>query len=180
MEILKSEAMFLDGIIQGENIESYQKNFDEVKYLYKNPKIKGNPVVYEVYSFTKGNQTNIGNLIWGLTVLKPILINGECNMTKGHFHKNRDCAEFYFGIEGKGLLLLMNEFGECWAENVFAGSIHHINGKLAHRLVNTGDKDFKVGACWSPMAGHDYRVIEEHPFPYRILKEENEIKIIKI
>lgn len=116
-----------------------------------------------------------GELLWGLTILEPLCVSGECNMTRGHFHQDRNCAEYYFGLGGNGLLLLMDEEGTCHAEKVFKGSLHHISGKLAHRLINTGDEQLKVGACWSPAAGHDYEAIEKREFSYRVFKEDNEI-----
>ena len=46
------------------------------------------PVSYThlVYSYSKGDNI-LGNLQWGLTVLKPVYSFDECNMTKGHFHE---------------------------------------------------------------------------------------------
>jgi len=166
-----------DGVIEGKDVVNAVKKYDEIKYLYKNPR-EDNPVVYEVYSYSQGEDV-LGNLNWGLTVMKPVLSNGECNMTKGHFHVNRDCVEFYFGIAGEGLLLLMDEEGNTWAEKVFKGSLHHIDGHLAHRLVNTGDEDFKVGACWPTSAGHDYQAIEEKEFGYRVYKKDGKIQFVE-
>lgn len=165
------------GVIEGETVEKYEKRYHEVEYLYQE-KREDDPLVYEVYSYTNGENV-LGNLSWGLTILKPIDIHGECNMTKGHFHENKDCVEFYFGVAGEGLLLLMDEAGNTWAEKVTQGSLHHINGHLAHRLVNTGDTDLKVGACWPTAAGHDYDAIVEHEFGYRIFKKNNQIEFIK-
>ena len=121
----------------------------------------------------------LGNLNWGLTVLKPVYSHNECNMTKGHFHVNKDCAEIYFGIAGVGLLLLMDEEGHTWAEKVYEGSLHHIDGRIAHRLVNTGDEDLKVGACWPTSAGHDYHAIEKREFGYRVYKRNGQIEFEK-
>lgn len=40
----------------------------------------------------------------------------------------------------------MDERGYIWAKKVFDGSLYHIKGTIAHRLVNTGNVDLKVGA----------------------------------
>lgn len=165
------------GVIEGDTVEKYEKHYHEVAYLYEK-KINFDPIVYEVYSYAKGENV-LGNLNWGLTVLKPIYIHGECNMTKGHFHENKDCVEFYFGIEGEGLLLLMDETGNTWAEKVYQGSLHYIDGHIAHRLVNTGDTDLKVGACWPTSAGHDYDAIVKREFGYRVFKKDKEIEFVK-
>lgn len=166
-----------NGVIEGQSVDHSIKKYEAVSSLYKN-KREDNPIVYEVYSYSQG-EDKLGNLNWGLTVLKPILSQGECNMTKGHFHTIKDCAEFYFGISGQGLLLLMDETGYTWAEKVYPGSLHYIDGKYAHRLVNTGEVDMKVGACWPTSAGHDYQSVENREFGYRIFKTDKGIEFIK-
>ena len=179
MKVLEPEVIhkIYGGVLEGSPVEKYEKRYHEVSYLYEN-ELNDDPIVYEVYSYNKGNDV-LGNLNWGLTVLKPVCIHGECNMTKGHFHENKDCVEFYFGVEGEGLLLLMDEEGKTWAEKVYQGSLHHIDGHLAHRLVNTGDTDLKVGACWPTSAGHDYDAIMKQEFGYRIFKKDNQIEFVK-
>ena len=178
MKIIEPNALhnIYDDVIRGADVKYYKKQFSEVENLYKNGKgIEATTTVYTVYSYEQGAADQIGNLYWGLTILEPIYINQECNMTRGHFHQDKNCAEFYFGIAGDGLLLLMDEQGTTWAEKVFQGSLHHIDGKFAHRLVNTGDTQLKVGACWPTTAGHDYEAIETCEFGYRILKNDQEI-----
>lgn len=154
------------------------KYIEEMAQIYANSeaaKAAGRTLAYTVYAYTEGDETLKGNLNWGLSVLEPVTVDGEYNMTRGHFHVDRDCAEFYFGISGNGLLLLMDESGKTWAEKVEAGSVHHIDGHVAHRLINSGDVQLKVGACWPTTAGHDYDALEEHPFQYRVFREEGEM-----
>lgn len=171
------------GIMEGEDIKYYIKYLKDVKSLYKSKDMlcKYNPetVVFEVYSFGAGEEKKVGNLYWGMTVMHPVYIEDECNMTRGHFHEDRNCAEYYFGIEGEGLLLLMNDKREMWSEKILPGSLHYIDGKYAHRIVNIGDTVLKVGACWPTTAGHDYASIESEEFPYRIFKIDGRIEIIK-
>lgn len=180
MKIIKPKAFhfFKDGAIEGLNVERYEKTFAEVVNLYQNREKAqelGDTIAYTVYSYEEGNQLQKGNLNWGLTILPPIVIDGECNMTRGHFHEDKNCAEFYCGITGEGLLLLMDADGVTWAEEVSAGSLHHIDGQHAHRLINTGQSDLKVGACWSVTAGHDYVAIENKNFGYRVFNENGAI-----
>ena len=98
MKVLEPEVIhhIQGGVLEGDNAEKYTKYYKEVKELYSGRR-EDDPVVYEVYSYTKGADV-LGNLNWGLTVLKPVLIDNECNMTKGHFHVNKDCAEIYIGL----------------------------------------------------------------------------------
>lgn len=175
MKVVEPQAIhhIIDGVVEGKDVQTYTKMYHEVVGLYEKPR-EDNPVVYEVYSYTKGEDI-LGNLNWGLTVMKPVYSNGECNMTKGHFHLDRNCTEFYFGIAGEGLLILMDEEGNTWAEKIFEGSLHHIDGHVAHRICNIGDVDMKVGACWPTSAGHDYAAIEDKEFGFRIFKEDGKV-----
>jgi glucose-6-phosphate isomerase len=174
----KAKHDFMNGILQGDAVEKSVKLYKDAKHFYKNvdADLRDDTVMYEVYSYSQGDD-KVGNLNWGLTVLKPVTVRGECNMTRGHFHKDLNCAEFYFGFAGKGLLLLMDEEGTCYSEKVFPGSVHHIDGRVAHRLINIGDEDMKVGACWPVQSGHDYERIEKFPFKARIYKDANDIKV---
>jgi glucose-6-phosphate isomerase len=175
MKIVNPKAFISDkNIIEGD-VKHYEKNFSDIKNLYFNSEGYSDTLtMYDVYSY-ENEKENCMSLNYGLTVLHPVYINNECNFTRGHFHENLACAEIYVGSEGEGLLLLMDEDDNITAENIFPGSIHFINGLLAHRLVNTGDSDLKVYATWSPKAGHDYAKVENHPFKYRIYKIDNEI-----
>lgn len=178
MKIIEPKAIhnIYDGVIEGSEVKQYKKYLEQVAGLYKSTKgVTSDSLMYTVYSYEEGNAKKAGDLYWGLTIMEPIYINGECNMTRGHFHQDKNCAEFYFGIEGIGLLLLMDDKGDVHAEKVFKGSLHHIDGNMAHRLVNIGDEQFKVGACWPTTAGHDYESIEKCDFPYRVMKINEKI-----
>ncbi len=168
---------FYDGVLNGKEVISAKKLYRDAQGFYINidETLDKDTIMYEVYSYSKGEPKQVGNLNWGLTVLKPVLVDGECNMTRGHFHEDLDCAEIYIGLGGEGLLLLMDETGQCHAQKVEKGSIHHIDSQLAHRLINTGDCDMKVGACWNTTAGHDYERIEKNPFTVRVFKENEQI-----
>ncbi len=132
--------------------------------------------MYEVYSYERAQKGKSGDLLWGISVLHPVTVNGECCMTRGHWHVDRNCAEFYHGLTGHGLLLFMDENGECFAEEVYPGSLHYIDGKYAHRLINTSDhEDLKVCACWPVTAGHDYAATQQQPFTVRVFRENGQI-----
>lgn len=107
-------------------------------------------------------------LFFGASYLEPGLVGDEYFMTKGHFHTKLEAAEYYWGLRGEGVLLLMDGDRKCWGERVAPGSLHYIPGGVAHRLVNTGDETLAVGACWPSDAGHDYSAIAEHGFACRV------------
>jgi len=111
-----------------------------------------------------------GGLFLGATYVAPGTVGGEYFMTKGHFHAKRDTAEFYWGIQGEGMLLLMNEDRSIRVERVRPGSLHYIPGNVAHRMVNVGDETFVFGACWPSDAGHDYETIRTDGFSARVFR----------
>lgn len=179
MEIREPKYLhdFFDGIITGSNVKCYKKLYKDISFAYasKDETLLDNIEMYEVYYFDEGGKNT---LLWGLTILHPITVNGECNFTRGHFHEDRTEPEIYFGLGGEGLLMYMDEHGNSFCEKVFKGSIHYIHGNYAHRLINTGNVNFKVGACWRAAAGHDYQSIEEKSFPERVYNINNKITLI--
>ena len=127
-------------------------------------------IVYEVDRHQPAAEGTEGALYFGITHIHPGDIGGEFHMTKGHFHANGSRAEYYWGIHGRGVLLLMSRDGETRAEEVRPGSLHYIPGDLGHRLVNTGDTSLDVGACWPADAGYDYGSIAERGFGLRVMR----------
>ena len=122
-------------------------------------------VVYEVESHFPVAGGTEGGLFVGITYIHPGKVGQEYFMTKGHFHAIRNRAEVYICIEGEGMLILMNEdHSRVWAEKMEPGSIHYINGHVAHRTANTGSGVLSVGAVWPSDAGHDYETISERGF----------------
>lgn len=166
---------FFDGVITGNNVQSYKKLYKDISFAYasKDETLADDTEMYQVYHFDEGGNNTI---LWGLTILNPITVNGECNLTRGHFHKDRTEPEIYFGLGGEGLLMYMDEDGKGFCEKVFKGSIHYIHGNYAHRLINTGNIDFKVGACWRSAAGHDYQAIDDKAFSHRVYKRNSRIE----
>ncbi len=179
MKITKAKAYqdYLNGYIEGEGVIVTNKQYKDAKHFYESvdPTIAEDTIMYEVYMCPESEKGNPHALNWGLSVLKPVYVNKECNMTRGHFHADTSCAEIYFGLAGKGILLYMDEDGNCFGEEIEEGSIHYINGKLAHRLINTSQEELRVGACWSLQAGYDYERVEKQPFGVRVFKENDEI-----
>ncbi len=131
-------------------------------------------VMYEGNGFTSVNETE-GHLNWATSVLHPIRVKGECCMTRGHWHVNLNCEEYYWCAGGEGLLMLMDEQGNDWCEKMRPGTLHHIDSHHAHRLVNTGDVDLQVICVWNTNAGHDYARVENNPFPTRVFVRDGKV-----
>lgn len=128
-----------------------------------------NTVIYQVSSYMPVKELTPGGLFMGITTLFPGKVGQEYYMTKGHFHANSDRAEFYWGVEGEGILILMDEQRNVWAERMFPGSLHYIPGKVAHRVANIGYRKLVFSACWPSDAGHDYGTIATQGFARRLM-----------
>lgn len=140
---------------------------DAAAFASENPEA----LIYEVQSFLPVPEGLAGGLFFGISTIYPGAVGGEYYMTRGHFHALKDRAEFYWGIEGEGALVLMGEDRAWTAERVRAGSLHYIPGHTAHRLVNTGNSPLVVGACWPSDAGHDYERIAREGFSVRLYED---------
>ncbi|WP_417883018.1 glucose-6-phosphate isomerase family protein [Vibrio rumoiensis] len=145
---------------------------DEVKHI-ENVQDR---VIYQVEMLPA--QQAEGELNFGVSHIEPGLVGNEFHMTRGHIHQRKEQAEFYFGSQGEGLLLMQTEQGDVSIEKVFPGSIHHIPGFVAHRLINTGDTRLSALAVWPAIAGHNYEFLKEVGFKVRVLKSAMGYKIV--
>jgi glucose-6-phosphate isomerase len=127
-----------------------------------------NTLVYEVQAILPVSEGTEGGLFYGRSIVYPGKVGDEYFMTKGHFHNLPDRAEFYWGLEGEGMLVLMDRQRNTWAEKMFPGSLHYIPGNIAHRTVNTSHQALVIGACWPSDAGHDYAEIAKNGFSSRL------------
>lgn len=129
-----------------------------------------NDIVYSVEMLD--SPADAGALYVGVTHLNAGKIGDEFFMTRGHFHKQREQGEVYFGLCGEGLLLLQTEQGEARLERVAPGSVHIIPPFTAHRLINTGTDILSSLAVWPSVAGHDYAALAGG-FALRVFASDN-------
>lgn len=158
-----------DGILEGSDVAVSEKRLKDAAFFENKEGVDPETLLYTVYSHGDGKGLN-----WGLSVLEPVKVNGQYNMTRGHFHENLDAQEYYWVLGGRGYLLLMDEAGNTWAEVCKPGSLHRIDGHHAHRLINTGDEQLRVACCWPANAGHDYGRVERMPFGDLCMEKEGE------
>ena len=184
LEIMKSSVEL--------NLNDYQMNGDpvinQVRKLNDIPGIfqdKGaytemdqEQLVYTVQAWLPVADGTPGGLFFGASTIYPGKVGNEYFMTKGHFHSLSDRAEFYWGVKGKGMLILMDRNRNTWSEEVFPGSLHYIGGEIAHRLANTGDEKLIVGACWPSDAGHDYEEIAKNGFSAILIEVDGIPKLV--
>ena len=174
--ILVPQTGFTGKHLTGEKIDKAVRKISDLSSIFNDEAAFAaappDKIVYEVESYLPVKDGTTGGLFFGITHLHPGRVGNEYFMTKGHFHKLADRGEFYWGIEGEGMLILMDKNRKTWAEKMYPGSLHYIDGYIAHRTANTGSGIFSFGACWPSDAGHDYDIISQHGFS-KILVEEN-------
>ncbi len=165
---------FSTGIIEGarywkrrlsDMAEAFEVRDAVVKLLKE-----GDPLIYEVYE-VEGVPEQTGELVWSTTVLYPGKVGDEYYMTKGHYHRDLNCAEVYLVLTGRGFLLIKDEKGPR-ALPVQSGSVAHIPPGCAHRMVNTGLSPLVFFAVYPAQAGHDYERARQEGFGLRVIAGE--------
>lgn len=125
--------------------------------------VTGNPLVYTVASVEPAQGS--GDLHYGLGVVQPGRIGDEYFLTKGHLHRWREAAEFYFGLAGEGAMLLEDErTGASRLVALRAGEAVYVPGHTAHRTMNTGSTPLAYLGVYPAAAGHDYGAIAKSNF----------------
>jgi len=164
------------GSIEGTGIETSVKTLGQLGGLFLDKAAWGTidpeTEVYRVRFWRPVPDGTPGGLFWGTTFLQPGLVGDEYFMTHGHFHAQRDRAEFYATLRGTGALILMSEDGQTWLQDMHPGSVHYIPGRLAHRVANTGPEPLVFVASWPSDAGHDYARIRTEGFGKHLLRRD--------
>ncbi|QNN25488.1 glucose-6-phosphate isomerase [Planctomycetales bacterium ZRK34] len=160
------------GQLEGPELATSQRTIGDLSGVFENEAARqamsADRVVYRVTACMPVPDGTPGGLYFGTSFIESGRVGDEYFMTRGHWHRKIDTAEYYWGIAGEGVLILMDEARRCWAERVVPGSLHYIPGRVAHRLANVGDQMLAVGACWGSEAGHDYAAIERDGFSARL------------
>jgi len=180
-EILRPVLFFKNNNLSGDNVETSTKKIADVQEIYANKATKEllDKITYEVTSFLPVKEGDNGGLYFGITYIQPGKVGNEYFMTRGHFHSKINAAEYYWGLQGEGVLLLMDTDRNLTAQRVIPGSLHYIPGGTAHRMVNTGDTVFSFAACWPANAGHNYDEISKNGFSMRLIEQEGKPVLIK-
>jgi len=173
---LETRVNLQDGILSGPFVSESIRTLGQLKGFFGDEharmRMPQDTVVYKVQVHAKEKEGVSGGLFFGTSFLYPGLVGDEYFMTKGHFHARLFCAEYYWCIQGNGVLLLMDTDANWHWERMYPGSLHYIPGNVGHRLINVSDSILSVGACWPSDAGHDYRSIVERGFPVRVKKAD--------
>ncbi len=138
---------------------------------------EGDRLIYEVQGVELPEQE--GQIPHCTTRILPGDVGGEFHMTKGHYHARREQGEVYFGLSGRGLLLLQTEAGATSEIEMMAGSAAYVPPFWAHRTVNIGAEDFVFFSVWEARAGHDYGTIERDGFRKLALRCDGEAAVVE-
>lgn len=165
-----------DGSLQVPGARASEKKLGQLKDIFRDEearrKIDPETIVYRVWWWEPVAGGTEGGLFWGTTEILPGKISDEYYMTHGHRHSIRNRAEFYGTVSGNGRLLLRDENGRVWVEEMTPGSLHYIAGHVAHRTINTGNVPLRFVACWPSDAGHDYDIAGGKGFGARVVEED--------
>ena len=160
------------GIFKGANLAESSKTIGQLTGLFwdegARQKMDQSQLVYSVQAHFPVPAGTAGGLFFGTTWIQPGTVGGEYFMTHGHFHELADRGEYYWGLSGNGVLILMDEQRNGRAEYMYPGSLHYIPAFTAHRVANIGDDELSFGACWPSDAGHNYDEIKKHGFSKRL------------
>lgn len=180
--IMHPEVIFSGTALIGKSVQKLTRTIGDLEGLFRDQKAfeeqDASQIAYKVESYFPIQEGTEGGLFFGVTRLQPGIIGNEYMMTKGHSHVIENRAEFYWGIEGEGMMLFMDKDRNMWAEKMFPGSLHYIKGFTAHRVANTGTSVLSFGACWPSDAGHNYELIAKNGFSKRLMKINGQPQLV--
>lgn len=180
--IVETPYRFEGDRMGGEGAKFSTRLLRDLKGIFADEKafdaMDGNMVAYRVASIEPVPQGTEGGLYMGMTYLSPGKVGNEYFMTKGHYHSKRDTAEYYWGVSGEGVLILMDGERHVWAEKMTPGSLHYIPGGVAHRVANVGSETLIFAASWPSDAGHDYATIATDGFAKRLVEVNGKPELV--
>ena len=116
-------------------------------------------MVYEVTDFKPS--TDAGDMIVGVTRMRPGKVGREYFFTRGHIHANANRPEMYYGESGRGVMLLESPDGEIRTVEIAPRTLCYVPPFWIHRSVNVGDDDLVMTFAYPADSGQDYAIIEE-------------------
>lgn len=181
-EIVFSPYFFTGKEIGGNGVVRSSRTLGDIKDIFADSdavsKMDAGKEVYHVASILPMPEGTPGGIYMGVTCIAPGKVGNEYFMTKGHFHKNPDSVEYYWGVEGQGMLILMDRDGNVWCERMFPGSLHYIPADVAHRVANVGKDELVFAASWPSDAGHDYETIAKTGFARRLVDDNGDPRLV--
>jgi glucose-6-phosphate isomerase, archaeal len=145
---------------------------------YERALAAGDPLLYSVGAVEPAGGE--GDLHYGVGMLMPGKIGDEYFMTKGHLHAWRPAAEFYFGLTGKGVMLLEDEAtGASRLVPLQPNGVVYVPGHTAHRTMNVGQVPLTYIGVYPARAGHDYSTIAKTNFRCVVVERAGQPTLIE-
>jgi glucose-6-phosphate isomerase, archaeal len=151
----------LAGTLEGEGVARVVRSAADLRGYWAEPDAATDAPLYETYAWN--HSAAEGALLWGSTILHPGRIGEEWAMTRGHRHLDPTKGELVLTVSGTGWVVLKDDAGVETRERMEPGSVHHIDGRLAHRTVNDGEEPLVFWTAWDAGCGHDYETVLPWP-----------------
>ena len=133
-------------------------------------------VLYEVYEIRRPEKE--GEILSGISILRPGKVGDEFFMTKGHYHSVLETAEIYYCLNGEGFMVMENPEGETSVEPLSPGNVLYVPPRWAHRSVCTSRREnLVIFFAYPANAGHNYGTIEEKGFRKLVMDSPQGIQI---
>lgn len=165
-----------EGTFKGANVIESTKAIGQLQNIFLDEEARlamdQSQQVYRVQAHLPVPEGTTAGLFFGTTWIQPGTVGDEYFVTHGHFHQLIDRGEYYWGLKGHGVLILMDEQRNGRAEYMSPGSLHYIPANTAHRVANIGNDELVFGACWPSDAGHNYDEIRNHGFSKRLFNRD--------
>jgi glucose-6-phosphate isomerase, archaeal len=116
-------------------------------------------MAYEVTDFKPS--ADAGDMIIGVTRMRPGKVGREYFLTRGHIHANANRPEMYYGESGRGLMLLESPEGDIRTVEIAPRTMCYVPPYWIHRSINIGPDDLVMTFAYPADAGQDYAIIEE-------------------
>jgi len=144
----------------------YAKTLAELEGLYEDGaayealrQTMGEAVVYEVTDYKPS--IDAGDLIIGVTRMRPGKVGREFFLTRGHIHARANRPEMYYGESGRGLMLLESPAGDIRVVEIGPRSLCYVPPYWIHRSVNIGEEDLVMTFAYPADSGQDYDIIAQ-------------------
>ncbi|MCY4019980.1 MAG: cupin domain-containing protein [Chloroflexi bacterium] len=182
IEPFKTEIDFATGVLSPKRA-TLRRHLSDMSLMYADRdeaarilSDEGDRLIYEVQGVELPEEE--GQIPHCTTRILPGRIGAEYHMTKGHYHARREQGEVYFGLSGRGYLLLQTDSGRTSEIEMVAGSAAYVPPYWAHRTVNIGDEDFVFFSVWEARAGHDYGTIERDGFQVLVVLRDGRPTVV--
>ncbi len=168
-----------EALLEGSEVTLYQKYVAQNASAYENKELAEtmtDVLSYTVRSFESHEENRCEEaMAWAVTYLEPLTVDGEFNLTKGHFHLDKNYPEYYVCVSGEGRLIKWDGEEDVVIDTMTRGSVHWIDGRYAHRVCNVGKVPLNYLCIYNLKASHDYETIEKTGFPVRIYDDNGNV-----